>query len=176
MNTLNDIISVKELKTKINQDKSFEEALIRSEIRSQAFTMNTVYKPTTEISKYLKVACDMGFNIAGNRIDFDLIKPGTEANDIMNEITEFKNDIINKVNNAIKEWLSITDTPKENRLFIDIDLNKLLNKYKVDPQTSPRYSFHWLIVILKKLGYEVCIYNNDNAVKPLSYKFILTWE
>ena len=171
MNTLNDIISVKELKTKINQDKSFEEALIRSEIRSQTFTMNVVYKPTTEISKYLKVACDMGFNIAGNRIDFDLIKPGTEANDIMNEITEFKNDIINKVNSAIKGWL---DTPKDNRLFIDIDLNKLLNKYKVEPQASTLYSFHWLIVILKKLGYEA--YTTDNTGKPLSYRIVLTWE
>ena len=171
MNTLNDIISVKELKTKINQDKSFEEALIRSEIRSQAFTMNVVYKPTTEISKYLKVACDMGFNIAGNRIDFDLVKPGTEANDIMNEITEFKNDIINKVNNTIKGWL---DTPKDNRLFIDIDLSKLLNKYKVEPQASSLYSFHWLIVILKKLGYEA--YTTDNTGKPLSYRIVLTWE
>ena len=175
MNTLNNIISVKELKSKIDRDKSFQEALIRSEIRSQAFTMNTVYKPTTEISKYLKVACDMGFNISGNRIDFDLVKPSTEANDIMNEITEFKNDIINKVNSAIKGWL---DTPKDNRLFIDIDLNKLLTKYKVDPQSSSLYSFHWLIVILKKLGYEVCIYNNieNNAGKPLSYRIALTWE
>lgn len=176
MNTLNDIISVKELKTKINQDKSFEEALIKSEIRSQAFTMNNVYKPTTEISKYLKVGCDMGFNIVGNRIDFDLIKPGTEANDIMNEITEFKNDIINKVNNVIKQWLNTPDIPKDNRLFIDIDLNRLLNKYKVDPQASSIYSFHWLIVILKKLGYEVRIYNTDNVEKPLSYKILLTWE
>ena len=173
MNTLNNIISVNELKTKINQDKSFEDALIKSDIRSQAFTMNTVYKPTTEISKYLIVGCDMGFNIVGNRIDFELIKPSTEANDIMNELNEFKNDIIDKVNKAIKEWLVI---PKDNRIFIDIDLSKLLNKYKVEPQASPRYSFHWLIIILKKLGYEVCIYDNANAGNPLSYKIVLTWD
>lgn len=173
MNTLNDIISVKELKSKIDQDKSFEEALIKSEIRRQAFTMNNIYKPTTEISKYLKVGYDMGFNIAGNRIDFDLIKPGTEANDIMNEVNEFKNDIIDQVNSGIKQWT----TSKENKINVFINLNKLLNKYKVDRLPSSVYSFTWLSSILKQAGYNPDIHNfscdNDNII---GYSVILTWE
>lgn len=174
MNTLNDIISVKELKSKIDQDKSFEEALIKSGIRKIAFSMFPTHAPTDDIENVLRIAKDMGFYVGTSyTIHFDLITPGTEANDIMNEVNEFKNDIIDQVNNGIKQWT----TSKENKINAFINLNKLLNKYKVDRLPSLAYSFTWLSSILKQAGYNPDIHNfscdNDNII---GYSVILTWD
>ena len=167
---LDDIIPVEELENNLK----IKERTEKDYIRSYAFSMFDTHASTdSNVRNILRIAKEMGFYVGTSyTIHFDLVTPGTEANDIMNEVIEFKNDIIAKINNAIKQWDS-----EENRIVVFINLNNLLNKYKVYRLSSSSYSFTWLKPILKQAGYDSYIQNcrNDN-VNIIVYSIALAWE
>ncbi len=178
MNTLNDIISVDELKSDLKVKRMTE----KDHIRSLAFTMvNTVDPIFIEEDKLIKVAQDMGFqlvkvnseNLNTNfTISFTDPKPNSEAYKIMEEVNEFKNDIINKVNNEIKLHKEIYDGSKT--ITIILNLEEFLRKYKVIPLYNDRYSLKWLSDKVTKAGY--CCNNLLNLGSQLCSSRMIAYE